>query len=310
MPLRTIRRTRLLAGLTAVLAVALTAVGTSPALAQGGPVGGSGSQYLVAGAGRVSGAAAVQFRFGGAADEVHVGDFVTAAGTQGGDGRDDVMVRRGNTFTIRGATGPAVVYGDPGDTVLVGDWDGDGDDTLAVRRGNTFFVRNTLTSGPADVVFGYGDAGDTVLVGNWDGDTSAAGADRPLTTDTLAVRRGHHYLVRNSLTTGPADSDFYFGDPGDDVLVGDWVGPPPPGRRGVSGDHADALAVRRGNLYLFSEEVWTAALRGPGAHLRTGSSTVFGLASDTAFTMQMEATPVGSPGPVYGDGIGLRRGPW
>ena len=55
-----------------------------------------------------------------------------------------------------------VVVGDR-DEVYVGDWNGSGTDTLAVRRANVFFVRNSITTGPADVVFGYGKASDTVL---------------------------------------------------------------------------------------------------------------------------------------------------
>jgi hypothetical protein len=39
------------------------------------------------------------------------------------------MIRRGNTFSIRGQAGYGFVYGDPGDTVLVSDWDGNGSDT-------------------------------------------------------------------------------------------------------------------------------------------------------------------------------------
>jgi hypothetical protein len=40
------------------------------------------------------------------------------------------------TFFVRGQGGRSFIYGNPGDTVLVGDWNGDGTDTLAVRRGN------------------------------------------------------------------------------------------------------------------------------------------------------------------------------
>ena len=59
------------------------------------------------------------------------------------------MVRRGNTFFVHnsltsGTADSVFAYGDPGDTVLVGDWDGNGSDTLAVRRGGTYFVKNSL----------------------------------------------------------------------------------------------------------------------------------------------------------------------
>ena len=51
-------------------------------------------------------------------------------------------------------------------------------------------------------------------MGDWDGDGK----------DTLAVRRGNIYYVRNSLTTGRADTQITYGNPGDQVLVGDWDG--------------------------------------------------------------------------------------
>src|SRR3954449_8354890 len=148
------------------------------------------------------------------------------AGTFGGDGRDDAMVRRGNSFIIRGQNGRVFHYGDRGDTVLVGDWDGDGTDTLAVRRGNRFFVKNDIDTGVADYEFVYGDPGDRILVGNWDGDTSAEDAEFVEITDTIMVQRGNRFFVKNDTMTGVADYDFYYGDPGDTILVG--TGPTPP----------------------------------------------------------------------------------
>src|SRR4051794_38626279 len=49
-----------------------------------------------------------------------------------------------------------------------------------------------------------------LFVGDWDGDGA----------DTLLVRRGNVFHVRNSTVSGPADYTFVFGDPGDVVLVG------------------------------------------------------------------------------------------
>ena len=65
-----------------------------------------------------------------------------------------------------------------------------------------------------------------MLVGDWDGNR----------TETLAVRRGTTYFVKNALTTGPADYSFGYGDPGDAVLVGRWT----------ATQTGDSLAVRRG----------------------------------------------------------------
>jgi hypothetical protein len=170
-------------------------------------------------------------------------------------------------------------YGDPGDTVLVGDWNGDGRDTLAVRRGNAYFMKNDVRTGVADVGQVYGDPGDLVLVGDWNGDGR----------DTLAVRRGNAYLFRNDMLPGPAHVARTFGDSSDIVLVGDWS------RSGLPSDGADQLAVRRGNTYLFSAEV-----AGAGA-LPMARAAAYGDPTDTAFVVAFSA--VGA----RGDGLGVRR---
>ncbi|OMQ14169.1 hypothetical protein A7K94_0218540, partial [Modestobacter sp. VKM Ac-2676] len=126
-----------------------TLVTIPAAHAQSSPVEGAGNQFLVSGAGMPSGTHSQAFAYGDADDEVYFGDVVDVAGDRGGDGLDDAVVRRGNTFIVRGERSWTFSYGDPGDTVLVGDWDGDGTDTLAVRRGNVFFVKNTVSTGPA-----------------------------------------------------------------------------------------------------------------------------------------------------------------
>ena len=53
-------------------------------------------------------------------------------------------------------------------------------------------------------MFSYGDPGRRVFVGDWDGNG----------TDTLAVRRGNTFYVKNTTTTGTADTVFSYGDPG------------------------------------------------------------------------------------------------
>ncbi|MPV38404.1 hypothetical protein GB881_15395, partial [Georgenia subflava] len=56
--------------------------------------------------------------------------------------------------------------------------------------------------------------------------------------DTLAVRRGREYHVKNSISTGIADHVVAYGRPDDAVLVGDW-----------DGDGIDTFTVRRGSTY-------------------------------------------------------------
>jgi hypothetical protein len=101
--------------------------------------------------------------------------------------------------------------------------------------GSTYFL-NDAFSGVANRVFAYGGPRDDVLVGDWDGDG----------IDTLVVRRGNTFFVRDSNTVGPADRTFTYGDAGDAVLVGDW-----------DGDGRDTLAVRRGNQYLVRNALTT-----------------------------------------------------
>ncbi|NNC92065.1 MAG: hypothetical protein HKN80_06200, partial [Acidimicrobiia bacterium] len=136
---------------------------------------------------------------------------------------------------VDGLNGAAttISYGKPGDDVFVGDWDGNGTDTFAVRRGNIFYLRNRLGSGAADVVIGYGTHGDEVLVGDWDGNgTDTPGMYRP--------SNGLAYLTNDTppdggVGVGDPDLTFFFGIPGDEVVVGDW-----------DGDGFDTLGIHRG----------------------------------------------------------------
>lgn len=56
----------------------------------------------------------------------------------------------------------------------------------------------------------HGD--DEIYVGNWDGDGA----------DTLCVRRGNVYYIKNSVTSGEADSVITYGKTTDTVFAGRW----------------------------------------------------------------------------------------
>ncbi len=100
-------------------------------------------------------------------------------------------------------------------------------DRIVVRTGRDFRVVND--DGSSAQEFTYGAPTDTrFLLGDWDGNG----------TDTLAVRRGNTYYLRNTLTSGPADTIIGYGTAADTILVGDW-----------DGNGTDTLAVRRGNTY-------------------------------------------------------------
>jgi hypothetical protein len=94
-------------------------------------------------------------------------------------------------------------------------------------RGSAYFL-NDHFDGAANRVFRYGEPSDEVFVGDWDGNG----------TDTLAVRRGNAFYLKNTTTGGVADTVFNYGDPGDAVFVGDW-----------DGNGTDTLAVRRRNTF-------------------------------------------------------------
>jgi hypothetical protein len=105
-----------------------------------------------------------------------------------------------------GAADYSFLFGNPGDTPFVGDFNGDGIDTVGLHRASSGFVyfRNSLTQGMADWSFFYGDPGDVILAGDWDGDGD----------DTVAVYRpstGRVYVnLENS--SGAADYSLYVGN--------------------------------------------------------------------------------------------------
>jgi hypothetical protein len=94
--------------------------------------------------------------------------------------------------------------------------------------GQRYFLSDAA-SGAARYVLDYGSARDETWVGDWDGDGA----------DTLAVRRGNTFHLRDENASGVADRTLAYGNPGDAVLVGDW-----------DGDGVDTFAVRRGTRFL------------------------------------------------------------
>ncbi|WP_413451008.1 BNR-4 repeat-containing protein [Georgenia phoenicis] len=62
--------------------------------------------------------------------------------------------------------------------------------------------------------------------------------------DSLGVRRGNMYYLKNEISPGEAHEVIAYGRAGDTVLVGDW-----------DGDGVDTLAVRRGNVYHFKNSI-------------------------------------------------------
>ncbi len=99
------------------------------------------------------------------------------------------------------------VFGNPGDSPFVGDFDGDGIDTAGLHRATTglAYYRNTHSQGTADNQFLFGDPGDRFITNDW----NSNGIDSP------AVYRPsnttHYFRFTN--TQGPADAQYIWGQP-------------------------------------------------------------------------------------------------
>ena len=114
-------------------------------------------------------------------------------------------------------------YGNPGDFPLMGDWDCDGIETPGLYRRSDGFVylRNSNTQGVADITFFFGNPGDIPLAGDFDGDDcDTVSIYRPSEGRVFVINR----LGANDGELGPADLDYYFGNPGDKPFVGDFNG--------------------------------------------------------------------------------------
>lgn len=150
---------------------------------------------------------------------------------QGAGQPDTIGVRRPSNgfFYLRNAnsSGPEdylIVYGQPTDIGLVGDWNNDGIDTVGFYRPSTtgFTLSNTAAE---DIVglpvtafaFGYGSLNDKPIVGDWDGNGS----------DSIGVFRGSNrtFYLRSALSGSPitnATVTVPFANATDVPLTGDW----------------------------------------------------------------------------------------
>jgi uncharacterized delta-60 repeat protein len=136
-----------------------------------------------------------------------------------------VYLRNSNT---PGAADIRFFFGDPGDIPLAGDFDNDGCDTVSIFRPSEarIFVINELGSndgglGAAEFDFYFGNVGDKPFSADFNNDG----------IDSVGLHRESSGFVyyRNSLSTGVADDEFFYGDPGDQIIAGDWAQKPPNG---------------------------------------------------------------------------------
>ena len=107
-----------------------------------------------------------------------------------------------------------VIFGERGDTPLVGDWRGTGKDTIGVWRKGTFYLSSTIGGAPNanDIVIQYGLATDTPVIWKHDG------------KDTIGVYRNGTFFLKKENAPGGADLSFDYGTTGDSPVMGDWSG--------------------------------------------------------------------------------------
>jgi hypothetical protein len=133
---------------------------------------------------------------------------------------EDIVTRKGNVFTITPRPGSGesltIVFGQPGDTGVMGDWNADGVDTVGVFKGGSWKLRNSNSAGAADLSFNYGSLGWLPLTGDWNADGR----------DTVGGYWQGTFFLRNLNSTGPAQIKFKLGvpKPGWLPVAGDWDG--------------------------------------------------------------------------------------
>jgi hypothetical protein len=109
-------------------------------------------------------------------------------------------------------------------TAITGDWNGDGISTIGLynQATGTVYLRNENSPGVADITFQFGPAGNNLvpLAGNWNGNTDGADFIGLYSPTTATV------YLRNSNTSGVADTTFQYGQAGNNCtpIAGNWNG--------------------------------------------------------------------------------------
>ena len=185
-------------------------------------------------------------------------------------------------FDGQAFTGSSVQYGNPGDIVILGDWNNSGAVNVGVYR-NGLWILDTNGNGiidSADRQFNFGGlAGDIPVVGDWNGSgTLKAGFFRAGTwiLDTSGLMEGkptgQTILVANS-----------YGSAGDIPIVGDWNG------NGVS------------KIGIFRNGFWVLDMNGDFIMNDSDPFYVFGQAGDTPITGDWDGSGVSHPGIIRGN---------
>jgi hypothetical protein len=111
-----------------------------------------------------------------------------------------------------------VMFGQPGDLPVVGDWTGSGKPALGLYRQGTFILDlsghlSGVPTGYSDATFPFGQAGDLPVAGDWGG----TGVSK------VGVFRNGLWLIDATGTRTPSAS-YSMGQAGDRPVVGNWGG--------------------------------------------------------------------------------------
>ncbi|MET9837537.1 hypothetical protein ABZZ01_07030 [Streptomyces virginiae] len=131
-----------------------------------------------------------------------------------------------------GGTLGSAMFGNPGWTPLIGDFNGDGTDTVGVYDPATGDFHLSNDNGTAAVSVRFGNPNWKPVVGDWNGD----GKDTVGAYDPIAQK---FYLSNDNSSVA---ASFVYGNAGDIPLAGDW-----------NGDGKDTVAVYRPDNATFYE---------------------------------------------------------
>jgi len=172
--------------------------------------------------------ATTSFYFGNPGDYPIMGDWdCDGIDTPGLYRQSDGFVYLRNTNT-QGIANIRFFFGIPGDIPLAGDFNKDGCDTVSIYRPSQarIFVINKLGAndgglGAADFDFYFGNSGDKPFTADFNDNGQ----------DTVGLHRESTGFVyyRTTLTKGVAHNQFFYGDPGDQIIAGRWTENPTPG---------------------------------------------------------------------------------
>ncbi|MFB7465030.1 transglycosylase family protein [Streptomyces sp. NPDC056224] len=134
-----------------------------------------------------------------------------------------------------GSTLGSAMFGNPGWTPLIGDFNGDGVDSVGVYDPETGDFHLSNDNGTAAISVRFGNPHWIPVIGDWNGDgKDTVGVYEPAT---------QRFSVSNDNATVAAT--FVYGNPGDVPLAGDW-----------DGDGKDSVAVYRpGNATFYQSDL-------------------------------------------------------